>query len=90
MTQRSPDEVRSAVRAHYGQVAKTNGALACAPGCCTPATGASLGLGYTDLASVPEGADMGLGCGNPRAIAGLRPGEVHPSFAMPLASRIAP
>lgn len=77
MTQRSPDEVRSAVREHYGQVAKTNGAVGCAPNCCSPTTGASLGLGYSaaDLASVPEGADMGLGCGNPQAIASLREGE---------------
>ena len=27
------------------------------------------------MASVPEGADLGLGCGNPQAIAGLKPGE---------------
>jgi ubiquinone/menaquinone biosynthesis C-methylase UbiE len=34
-------------------------------------------LGYTeaDLAAVPDGADFGLGCGNPQAIAQLRPGE---------------
>jgi SAM-dependent methyltransferase len=34
-------------------------------------------MGYTeeDLASVPEGSDLGLGCGNPQAIAALRPGE---------------
>ncbi len=34
-------------------------------------------LGYSedDLAKAPGGADMGLGCGNPRAIASLRPGE---------------
>jgi SAM-dependent methyltransferase len=34
-------------------------------------------LGYTetDLAAVPDGADLGLGCGNPHAIAQLRPGE---------------
>jgi SAM-dependent methyltransferase len=34
-------------------------------------------LGYTeaDLAAVPDGADLGLGCGNPQAIAALRPGE---------------
>ena len=77
MTERSPDEVRSAVRDHYGKVAKTNGAVGCAPNCCSPTTGASLGLGYTeaDLASVPEGADMGLGCGNPQAIAALKAGE---------------
>ena len=77
MTQRSPDDVRSAVRDHYGKVAKTNGAAGCAPNCCAPTTGASLGLGYSeaDLASVPEGADMGLGCGNPQAIASLLAGE---------------
>jgi SAM-dependent methyltransferase len=35
-------------------------------------------LGYTveELAQVPSGADMGLGCGNPKAIAALTPGEV--------------
>jgi SAM-dependent methyltransferase len=34
-------------------------------------------LGYTDadLAAVPDGADLGLGCGNPQGIAGLTPGE---------------
>ena len=34
-------------------------------------------LGYTDeeRRAVPEGADMGLGCGNPQAIAELKPGE---------------
>jgi ubiquinone/menaquinone biosynthesis C-methylase UbiE len=35
-----------------------------------------LGYSHQDLASVPQGADMGLGCGNPRAIAALRRGEV--------------
>ncbi len=34
-------------------------------------------MGYSseELASVPNGADMGLGCGNPQAIASLKPGE---------------
>jgi arsenite methyltransferase len=38
----------------------------------------SLKLGYSeeDLASAPEGANLGLGCGNPKAIADLKPGEV--------------
>jgi SAM-dependent methyltransferase len=35
-----------------------------------------LGYSEADLANVPSGADMGLGCGNPRAIASLQPGEV--------------
>ena len=34
-------------------------------------------MGYTEaeLAAVPEGANLGLGCGNPQAIAAIRPGE---------------
>lgn len=38
----------------------------------------SLKLGYSEeeLAAVPEGANLGLGCGNPKAIAALKPGEV--------------
>ncbi len=72
-TERSQDTVRAAVREVY---AKAAGGCA-APGCCGTTPGASLELGYTpeDLAAVPEGADLGLGCGNPQAIAGLRPGE---------------
>ena len=36
-----------------------------------------MAMGYSsdELTSVPEGADLGLGCGNPQAIAALRPGE---------------
>lgn len=76
MEQRNDDQVRQAVREQYGKVARSNGSC-CAPGCCGPSAGASLGLGYSadDLASVPEGANMGLGCGNPQAIADLRAGE---------------
>lgn len=49
-------------------------------GCCqAPEAGASYGekLGYTagELASAPAGADLGLGCGNPLAIASIQPGE---------------
>jgi arsenite methyltransferase len=83
MTQ-SQDEVRNTVREHYGKVAESNGAIGCAPvgcapGCCAPGakSASSLALGYSeaDLNAVPEGAEMGLGCGNPQAIAALRPGE---------------
>ncbi|KYF63238.1 arsenite S-adenosylmethyltransferase [Sorangium cellulosum] len=76
MTDRTIHQTREAVRDHYGKVALA-GTGCCAPSCCAPAQAASLGLGYTreDLAGVPEGADMGLGCGNPQAIAALQPGE---------------
>ena len=78
MTLDSADSVRNTVRDHYGKVADSNGTVGCAPGCCAPGsklTSASLGYSAEDLASVPEGADMGLGCGNPQAIAALRAGE---------------
>src|SRR6478609_10786663 len=77
MNSSAAEEVRNTVRDHYGKVAQTNGAVGCAPGCCgaTPTASAALGYSSDELASVPGGANLGLGCGNPQAIAGLRPGE---------------
>src|SRR5687767_10080828 len=71
------DKVREAVREHYGEVARTDGACGCGPGCCSSGTTRSSQLGYedADLAGLPGGADMGLGCGTPLVFAGLRPGE---------------
>jgi SAM-dependent methyltransferase len=78
MSEAKADEMRTIVREHYGNVARA-GAGGCAPGCCSPgAVGtASSTLGYTaeDSSAAPEGADLGLGCGNPTAIASLREGE---------------
>jgi SAM-dependent methyltransferase len=76
MNDTKADETRAIVREHYGQIAKTGGS--CAPGCCgTTEEGYAQRLGYSadDSSSVPDGADLGLGCGNPTAIAALRPGE---------------
>lgn len=72
----SYDEVRAAVRAQYGQVARV-GAAGCAPACCGPGPVLSGKLGYSaeELAAVPDGANLGLGCGNPQALAALREGE---------------
>jgi len=77
MSRRSEDEVRTAVRERYASVARDTGASCCAPGCCGPNAEASLQLGYSadDLSVVPEGANMGLGCGNPQAVAALKPGQ---------------
>ncbi|TNF24007.1 MAG: arsenite methyltransferase [Deltaproteobacteria bacterium] len=70
------DETRDIVRDHYAAVAK-EGAGCCAPSCCGADPAASLALGYSaeDLAAVPDGANLGLGCGNPQAIASLRRGQ---------------
>ncbi len=76
------DEVRQAVRRQYGIVAESNDPdCGCGPSCCSapsadPVAVAEL-LGYSaeEATAVPEGANMGLGCGNPQAIAALKPGE---------------
>ncbi len=74
--------VRDHVREGYAQIARS--------GCCGPSGGGCCGatafspdqlaqaIGYAsgELDAVPEGANMGLSCGNPTAIASLRPGEV--------------
>lgn len=77
------DEIRQAVRQQYGRVAESGSAgCGCGPTCCGTATASaetlSQGLGYTadDVGAVPQGANMGLGCGNPQAIAALKTGEV--------------
>jgi arsenite methyltransferase len=77
MSRQDADQVRGAVREAYGKVAERDPAAGCTPGCCGPSQGASAKLGYSqeDLASVPEGSDLGLGCGNPQVIAALRVGE---------------
>jgi SAM-dependent methyltransferase len=78
MTDTKADDVRANVREHYGNVARVGASTGCAPGCCSAtATDGSKLLGYTEeqTNAVPEGADLGLGCGNPTAIASLREGD---------------
>jgi SAM-dependent methyltransferase len=72
------------VRARYGGIAEAAGNTSCcapAASCCGPTAdpaGKSREMGYSEaeLAAVPEGANLGLGCGNPQAIAALKPGEI--------------
>jgi SAM-dependent methyltransferase len=76
MSETKADEVRAVVREHYGNIAR-DATTTCAPGCCgAPGTAAGT-LGYTadQTDAAPEGADLGLGCGNPTALASLRDGE---------------
>jgi arsenite methyltransferase len=71
------DAVRKEVRDHYGMLSR-EGMGCCGSGaCCVADPAASERLGYTaeQLAEVPEGSNLGLGCGNPQAIARLVPGE---------------
>lgn len=75
------DKVREYVRARYGEIAEQSGGSCCSSsnscGCGqTMNYGEKLGYTTADQAAVPEGADLGLGCGNPLAIASIKPGEV--------------
>ncbi len=81
------DTHRQNVRKAYAQVAQADTAsdeLGIASSCCGVSDDAAISslistrLGYSeqDVAQVPAGSDMGLGCGNPKAIAALQPGEV--------------
>lgn len=86
LDQKQADEIRQNVRESYSQVAQaSNAGSSCGEGagCCGVTDDAAINalvstrLGYSedDLKNVPEGADMGLGCGNPRAIASIKAGE---------------
>lgn len=116
MKQLNNDEIRDAVRGHYGKTAEgccggpapkdtaaccvadaeakaagedgcgcgaiaskesNNGQGACCNGPALSPDETSKALGYSsdELASLPEGANLGLGCGNPQAIASIQPGE---------------
>ena len=75
------EEIRKVVRKGYAKIVSASGS------CCTPAASCCGGantardmskrIGYTDdeLETVPEGANLGLGCGNPIALASLKKGE---------------
>lgn len=88
MNQVNQDEIRQNVRSRYKEIAVNSGTV---QSCCSPNNGnnacidasaddykgISSKLGYTneELNAVPEGANLGLGCGNPQAIADLKIGE---------------
>ena len=78
--------IKEMVRARYGGIAAAGEEGCCAPAassCCGPEIAESshdkarrMGYSEAELAAVPEGANLGLGCGNPQAIAAMQPGEV--------------
>jgi arsenite methyltransferase len=79
---RKKEEIKKVVRKGYAKIAKQESSC-CAPvqSCCGGldiAQDISKKIGYTEeeLTAVPEGANLGLGCGNPVALASLKEGEV--------------
>lgn len=70
------DHIRKRVREGYAKIAE--GKDCCcgsAASTCEEAISKNIGYSKEELASVPEGADLGLGCGNPVALASLKEGE---------------
>jgi len=75
------EDIRKSVREGYAKVARQQ--CSCcgpSPSCCgstetVDTIAQKLGYSEEDLAEIPEGANLGLGCGNPVALASLKPGE---------------
>ncbi|MFB3788187.1 MAG: arsenite methyltransferase [bacterium] len=79
----TPEDIRLKVLEGYSAIAQSGGSCCGPSSCCGADTGEaatrlaqSVGYDLDELAVLPEGANMGLSCGNPVALASLRPGEV--------------
>jgi len=76
------EEIRKVVREGYGKIAKQDSSCCGSKkSCCGGANsaqdiGRKIGYSEEELKAVPEGANLGLGCGNPIALASLKEGEV--------------
>jgi SAM-dependent methyltransferase len=76
----APEQTRDLVREGYAAIARA-GSCGTGGGCCGPSAigpddlARAIGYATGDLFALPEGANLGLSCGNPTAIASLRPGE---------------
>ncbi|MDQ7778464.1 MAG: arsenite methyltransferase [Planctomycetota bacterium] len=74
------DRTRDIVREEYGRIARSGGSCCAASSCgAGPSPGAvagAVGYGDKELSGLPDGANMGLSCGNPTALATLKAGEV--------------
>ena len=75
-------DLKSEIEARYSEVAEGTGTCGSLCGCTENAEGLALAFGYSieDLAGLPEGANLGLSCGNPQALAVARagPGGARP------------
>jgi len=77
--QTTHEDIRDSVRKRYARAAgeqESADGASCCDSSCADVDATSLGYSAEDIAAAPEGAEMGLGCGNPIALASLQPGEV--------------
>src|SRR2546421_9536492 len=75
LAESSSQTIREEVRRRYGATARGE-TSSCGDGCCTSTSADTLGYSAEESAMAPEAANLGLGCGNPLAIASLREGQV--------------
>jgi arsenite methyltransferase len=74
LAESSVEIVREEVRRRYSATARGESST-CGDECCTSTTADALGYSAEQSAIAPEAANLGLGCGNPLAIASLQPGQ---------------
>jgi SAM-dependent methyltransferase len=70
-------QIKAAMQEQYGKVAKGEATCGSLCGCTENAEGLAITFGYSpaELATLPAGANLGLSCGNPQAVAAMQPGE---------------
>ena len=71
------NKVKEFVKKRYGEIAQSEQSCGCGCGCAPSSTDLAMKLGYSkdELENIPEASNMGLGCGNPTALATLKEGE---------------
>jgi SAM-dependent methyltransferase len=79
--EKNKDEIKKIVKEGYTKVVKQERTCCPSGSCCSPSNetrNISLAVGYSDneINAVPDGANLGLGCGNPVALASLKKGDV--------------
>jgi arsenite methyltransferase len=71
------ENIKIAVKEQYGKVAKGEATCGSLCGCTDNAERLAITFGYSpaELATLPDGANLGLSCGNPQVLAAMKPGE---------------
>ena len=77
----SSDDIKKIVKEEYSQIAKTSaqcgcGSCGCNSNMTTQKQSGEMGYSVDEMTAVPDGSNLGLGCGNPTAIASLKEGDV--------------
>jgi arsenite methyltransferase len=78
---KNPTDIKKIVKKEYGQIAKTAGQCGGGSCCCNSnmtvqKQSGEMGYSEDEMTAVPDGSNLGLGCGNPTAIASLKEGDV--------------